>query len=120
MFKQKTVKAFSIVALVLSIIGLLASILGVFFLKTSANSVYLYSGVVSWSFLLWASVIGNKLATSYKLNDEEGEYKDVGIGIYSIIATFILYFFVGFGLGLVFSVVILGRLWSLKRNYDLW
>ena len=118
MFKQKTVKAFSIVAIVLSILGLLISILGTFFLTTAGYTMGFFLGIVSWSFLLWASIIGYKLCTSYKLYEDE--YKKVGIRIYLIIIAFILFFFVGLVIGLVLSVILLATLWGLKRNYDEW
>ncbi|MFN4085940.1 MAG: hypothetical protein ACK4LB_08370 [Spirosomataceae bacterium] len=117
MFKQKTVKAFSMVAIVLSIIGLLISILGAFFLATGYTMGYFF-GIVSWALLLWASIIGYKLCSSYKLYDEE--YKKVGIRIYLIIVAFILFFFVGLVVGFLLSVMLLAALWGLKRNYDEW
>ena len=117
MYEQKTVRAFSIVAIVLSIVGLLISILLTFFLPTD-YSIQFFMGLVSWSFLLWASIIGYKLCNSYKLYDDE--YKKVGIRIYLIIVAFVLFFFVGLIIGLLFSVVLLAALWSLKRNYDEW
>ena len=118
MFKQKTVKAFSIVAIVLSILGLLISILGTFLLTTTGYTMSFFLGIISWSFLLWASIIGYKLCTSYKLYEDE--YKKVGIRIYLIITAFILFFFVGLVLGLALSVILLATLWGLKRNYDEW
>lgn len=117
MFKQKTVKAFSMVAIVLSIIGLLISILGAFFLATGYTMGYFF-GIVSWALLLWASIIGYKLCSSYKLYDEE--YKKVGIRIYLIIVAFILFFFVGLVVGFLLSVMLLAALWGLKSNYDEW
>jgi hypothetical protein len=75
-------------------------------------------GIISWAILLWASIIGYKLCSSYKLYDDE--YKKVGIRIYAIIIAFILFFFVGLVAGLVVSVVLLSTLWALKSNYDDW
>lgn len=118
MFKQKTVKRFSIVAIVLSIIGLLISILGSFLLTPTEYSLAFFMGIVSWGLLLWASIIGFKLCNSYKLYDDE--YKKVGIRIYLIIVAFILFFFVGLIIGLVLSVALLSTLWALKSNYDDW
>jgi len=112
MFKPQTIKAFSIVAIVLSAIGLLLSLI----LTKAANWIF-FLGVLSWAILLWASYIGFRLS-SYKLYD--AEYKKVGIRIYLIIIAFILFFFVGLILGLVLSVALLGTLWALKSNYDDW
>lgn len=118
MFKKNTVKAFSIVAIVLSIIGLIISVQGTFLLTRAGYSMGFFLGIVSWAILLWASIIGYKLCTSYKLYEDE--YQKVGIRIYLIIVAFILFFFVGLVLGLVLSVVLLAALWSLKKNYDEW
>lgn len=118
MFTQKTVRAFSLVAIVLSVIGLLISIAGTVMLAKTGYSVTFFLGIVSWVLLLWASIIGYKLCTSYKLYEEE--YKKVGIRIYLIIVAFILFFFVGLVVGLVLSVILLSALWGLKRNYDEW
>ena len=118
MYNQKTVKAFSIVAIVLSSIGLLISILGSFFLTQTEYSIGFFLGIVSWGLLLWASIIGYKLCSSYKLYDDE--YKKVAIRIYLIIVAFVLFFFVGLVIGLALSVGLLATLWGLKRNYDEW
>ncbi len=112
MFKPQTIKAFSIVAIVLSAIGLLLSI----FLAKQVNGIF-FLGIVSWAILLWASYIGFRLS-SYKLYEDE--YKKVGIRIYLIIVAFVLFFFVGLMIGLVLSVLLLGTLWALKSNYDDW
>src|ERR1700734_1551614 len=118
MFKKNTVKAFSIVAIALSSLGLLLSFLAALVLKGTTTTLVFVMGIVSWSILLWASVIAYKLCSSYKLYDEE--YKKVGIRIYIIIVAFFLFFFVRFVLGLVISVILLATLWGLKRNYDEW
>jgi hypothetical protein len=118
MYNQKTVKAFSIVAIVLSIIGLLISILGTFFLTQADYTLGFFLGIISWGLLLWASIIGYKLCTSYKLYEDE--YKKVAIRIYLIVVAFILFFLVGLVIGLVLSVGLLSTLWGLKRNYDEW
>ena len=118
MYKQKTIKTFSIIAIVLSIIGLLTSILITFFLMQEGGSLKPLLSVVSWVLLLWASIIGFKLCTKYELYEEE--YKKVGIRIYLIIIAFILFFFVGLMIGLLLSVLLLSALWGLKSNYDDW
>jgi hypothetical protein len=118
MYEQKTVKAFAIVAIVLSSIGLLISVLGAFILTQTEYSIAFFLGIVSWAILLWASIIGYKLCSSYKLYEDE--YKKVAIRIYLIIVAFVLFFFVGLVIGLALSVGLLAALWSLKRNYDEW
>jgi hypothetical protein len=118
MFNKKTVKAFSIVAIVLSAIGLLLSIIVTLLLPGSPNILVFVMGMVSWAILLWASIIGYRLCSSYNLYEDE--YKKVGYRIYAIIIAFILFFFVGLILGLALSVFLLSTLWSLKRNYDEW
>jgi len=118
MFQKKTVKNFSIVAIGLSSLGLLFSVLGTLFIKGDTETVAFIMGIVSWSILLWASIIGYKLCTSYTLYEDE--YKKVGYRIYAIIIAFILFFFVGLIAGLAISVILLSTLWGLKRNYDEW
>jgi hypothetical protein len=112
MFQPKTIRIFSIVAMSLSILGLLLSILLI-----KAMGLVFILGIISWGFLFWASIIGYKLS-SYKLY--ENEFKKVGITIYLIILAFVLFLFVGLILGFALSVILLGRLWGLKRNYDEW
>lgn len=118
MFKKNIVQAFSIVAIALSSLGILLSVLAAAVLKSGTTTLALIMVIISWAILLWASIIGYKLCTSYKLYDEE--YKKVGIRIYVIIISFFVFFFVGFVLGLAISVILLGALWGLKRNYDEW
>ena len=116
MFKKSTVRTFAIVAMILSAIGLLLSVIGAIYIAASAFVFAL--GIASWLILLWASILGYKLCSSYNLYEEE--YKKVGIRIYAIIVAFVLFFFIGLVVGLVLSVVILATLWGLKRNYDEW
>lgn len=118
MFKQKTVKAFSIVAIILSGTGLLICVLGAVLWKQIGHALAFLLGIVSWTILLWASIIGYKLCTTYKLYEDE--YRKIGIRIYLIIVSFMLFLFVGFVIGLIISVVLLAALWGLKRNYDEW
>src|SRR5580704_12893174 len=98
MFRKKVVTAFSIVAIVLSAVGLLLSILATLIIQRGSASLAFFLGIVSWSILLWASIIGFQLCSSYKLYDDE--YKKVGLRIYTIIIAFILFFFVGLVAGL--------------------
>ena len=109
MYKPKTIRVFAIVAIVLSVLGLLLS--GV--MMTRASGLF-FLGVVSWVLLLWASVIGYQLS-SYPLDVEE--CKKIGLRIYLIIGAF------GFLWPLVellVSASLLATLWGLKRNYDEW
>jgi len=106
------------VAIALSSLGLLLSTLAALYLKSGTTTLVFIMGIVSWSILLWASIIACKLCSYYKLFDEE--YKKVGIRVYIIIIAFFLFFFVGLILGLVIAVILLGTLWGLKRNYDEW
>ena len=98
--------------MVLSVIGLVLSLL----LIKAAGFVFVM-GMISWALLFWAALIGYKLC-SYKLY--ENEYKKVGITIYLIILAFLLYLFVGLVVGFVLSLILLARVWGLKRNYDEW
>src|ERR1700712_5151322 len=110
MFQPKTIRTVSIVAVCLSVVGFLLSLL---LLKyTVAGAV---AGIVSWGFLTWAGIISYQLC-SYKLYEEE--YKKVGIVVYSIIAAAIIFLFIGLVVGGIISVILLARVWSLKRNYD--
>lgn len=111
MFKPAALRVAAIIAMVLSVLGLLFS------LVLARQSGAFALGALSWVLLLWASFLGFKLA-GYKLYDEE--YKKVGIRIYLIISAFGLFLFVGLVVGLVLAVALLGTLWGLKRNYDEW
>ena len=111
MFTPRALKMAAILAMALSVIGLLLSLLLV------GKSGSFIMGIVSWSLLIWASYIGFKLS-SYKLYEEE--YKKVGFRIYAIIAAFIAFLTFGFIIGLVLAVVLLASLWGLKKNYDEW
>ena len=118
MFTKKTVKTFSIVAIILSSLGLLLSIAGTLLITNDSTTLAFVLGIVSWTILLWASILGFKLCKSYNLYDDE--YKKVGYRIYAIVLAFILFFFVGLVAGLGISVILLSSLWGLKKNYDEW
>jgi len=118
MFKQKTVKAFSIVAIVLSSIGLLISILSSFLLIDPNQTIHFLFGILSWIILLSTSIVGYILCRRYKLYEDE--YKKVGIRIYLVIIAFFLFFFVGLIVGLIISVSLLATVLALKLNYDDW
>lgn len=111
MFKPATLRIAAIIAMLLSVVGLLLSLL----LVRESGSFIL--PIVSWCLLLWASYIGFRL-TSYQLYEEE--YKKVGLRIYLIIVTFVLFMTVGIMVGLFLSALLLATLWGLKRNYDEW
>jgi len=119
MFQKQTLKALSIVAIVLSAVGLLLSVLGAVMGQTAGTGTLAFIlGIISWSILLWASIIATQLCSSYKLYEEQ--YKKVGYCVYAIIVTFVLFLFVGLVLGIVLSIIIIGTLWSLKSNLDDW
>ena len=111
MFTPRALKIAAILAMTLSVIGLLLSLLLV------GKSGSFMMGIVSWSLLIWASYIGFQLS-SYKLYEEE--YKKVGLRIYAIIAAFIAFLTFGFIVGMLLAVVLLASLWGLKKNYDEW
>ena len=68
MFQKQTLKAFSIVAIVLSAIGLLLSILGTFLGEGGGSITFAFIlGIVSWSILLWSGIIATQLCSSYQL-----------------------------------------------------
>ena len=111
MFTPRALKIAAILAMALSVLGLLLSLLLV------GKSGSFIMGVVSWSLLIWASYIGFQLS-SYKLYEDE--YKKVGFRIYAIIAAFIAFLAFGLIIGMVLAVVLLASLWGLKKNYDEW
>lgn len=111
MFTPRALKIAAILAMTLSVIGLLLSLLMV------GKSGSFIMGVVSWSLLLWASYLGFQLS-SYKLYEDE--YKKVGFRIYAIIAAFIAFLSFGLIVGMILAVVLLASLWGLKKNYDEW
>lgn len=111
MFTPKTIRIAAIIAILLSLLGLVSSVL--LLIKTGT----IFLGILSWAMMVWASFIGYQLS-SYKLNEEE--FKRVGIRIYIIIAAFGVFLFAGLLTGLVVSVAILATLWGLKGNYDEW
>ena len=111
MFKPATLRIFAIIAIILSIFGLIISALAAIKYPGTALS------IVSWALLTWAAYLGFRL-TSYKLYEDE--YQKVGIRIYVIILAFVAFMFVGVTVGLVLAVVLLAALWALKKNYDEW
>ena len=112
MYKPKNIRLFAILAIVLSLLALLAS--GI--MMTQASGMF-FLGVLSWAILLWASIIGFKLS-GYPLNDDD--YKKVALRVYLIIAAFALFMVVGVVFGLIISVALLASLWGMKKNYDEW
>jgi len=118
MFQKQTVKIFSIIAIVLSVIGLLLSVVGTLVIQGGPATLSFFLAIVSWALLLWASIIGFKLCSNYKL--DEALYKKIGLRVYVIILAFFLFFFVGITVGLIISVGIFVTLWALKSNYDDW
>jgi len=111
MFKPATLRIAAIIALVLSAVGLLLSLVAIL-----RSGMFLFAAI-SWGLLLWASYIGFQL-TSYKLY--ENEYQKVGYRIYAIIVAFVIFMSFGYMAGLILSVVLLSALWGLKKNYDEW
>ncbi|MDB5236820.1 MAG: hypothetical protein JWR44_3813 [Hymenobacter sp.] len=112
MFKVQTIRAFAIIAILVSVLGLLLS--GV--MMTQASAMF-FLGVLSWALLLWASIIGLRL-TRYPLHEDD--LKKVGIRVYLILAAFMLFMVVGVVLGLLFSAALLASVWGMKKNYDEW
>ncbi|GAA4050388.1 hypothetical protein GCM10022409_41450 [Hymenobacter glaciei] len=111
MFTPRALKIAAIVAMILSAVGLLLSLLLI------GKSGTFIMGLFSWGLLLWASYIGFQLS-SYKLYEDE--YKKIAYRIYAIIAAFIAFLCFGLITGLVLAVVLLSSLWGLKKNYDEW
>lgn len=119
MFQKQTLKVFSIIAIVLCVVGLLISILGAFFIEGGASiSVSFFLGIISWGMLLWSSIMATQLCSGYQLYEEH--YRKIGYCVYAIVVTFILFLWVGLVLGIVLSIIIFGTLWSLKSNMDDW
>jgi hypothetical protein len=112
MFQPKTIRSFAIAAIALAIVGLLLSLVLIKYSLVGA-----VAGIVSWGLLSWAGIISYKL-TFYKLYEEE--YKKVGIVVYCIIIASIIFLFIGLVIGGIISIILLARVWSLKRNYDEW
>ena len=111
MYKPATLRISSIVAMILSALGLLIGI------ALTPQSPSFALSTISWAILLWAAYLGFRLA-GYKLHEDE--YKKVSIRIYLIIIAFILFMFIGVAVGLFLSVALLATLWGLKKNYDEW
>ncbi len=112
MYQPKTIRAFAIVAIVLSVVGLVSS--GIMMMQL--NGIF-FLGVLSWAILLWASIIGFQLS-KYPLRDDE--YRKVGLRIYLIVASFGVFLFAGVIFGLILSTALLATLWGMKKNYDEW
>jgi hypothetical protein len=112
MFKPATIKALSIIAIILTSIGMALSILS----AIKLNGIY-YVGCLSWGLLLWASIIGLQLS-GYKLYDDE--YKKVTIRICLVIVAFFVALFTGLLIGVILAIALLATLWGFKRNYDEW
>jgi hypothetical protein len=118
MFEKSTVKLFSVIACILSVTGLLISIIGVVAFNQQFSALAFGMGVVTWGLLFWSSIIAYQLSSKYALDADE--YKKVGIRVYIIIAAFILFLVVGLVAGLILSVYVLSGLWGMKKNYDEW
>lgn len=112
MYQPKSLRVASIMAIVLSLLGLVAS--GI--LMTQANGIF-FMAVLSWAVLLWASIISFQL-TKYPL--EKDDLKKLGIRIYLIIIAFLISAIVGVIIGILLSVALLAAVWGMKRNYDEW
>jgi hypothetical protein len=112
MYSAKNIKNASIAAIILSVIGLLISLV----ITKEVNGIFFMSAI-SWTILLWASILGYKLS-GYSLYEEE--YKKVGIRVYLIIASFVIFLLIGMVIGAILSILLLSSLWGLKRNYDEW
>jgi ABC-type Fe3+-siderophore transport system permease subunit len=112
MFQPKTIRIFAIIAMVLSVLGLLLSLI---FINKAV--LFFIMGIISWGLLFWASLIAFKLS-SYKLY--ENEFRKVGIVTYCVILAFVLFLFVGLLVGFILSVILLSSVWGMKRNYDEW
>ena len=111
MFKPKTIRVAAIIAMLLSLAGLIDSVV----ILIQSGTIFL--GILSWAMMLWASFIGYQLS-SYKLDGEE--FRRVGFRIYLIIAAFGVFLFAGLLIGLILSIAMLATLWGLKKNYDEW
>lgn len=118
MFEKNTVRIFAMIAGIVSVFGLLLSIYGTFFLQQLGFTLTFVFGVVTWSILLWSSILGYKLIADYQLDADE--VKKVGIRIYLVLLAFILFLAIGLVVGLFLSLYILSALWGMKKNYDEW
>jgi len=118
MFEKSTVKLFSVIACILSVTGLLLSIIGIIALNQQVSVLVFGMGVVTWGLLLWGSILAYQLTNKYPLDADE--IKKVGIRVYIVIAAFILFLLVGLVAGLILSVYVLSGLWGMKKNYDEW
>jgi hypothetical protein len=112
MFSLKLIRVFSIIAILISACGLLLCGLAM----TQASAMF-FLGVLSWALLLWASFLGFRLS-GYPLNEDDR--KKLGLRVYLILASFMLFMVVGVMLGLLFSVALLASIWGMKKNYDEW
>lgn len=112
MFQPKVIRVFSVLAILVSVLGLLAS--GV--MMTQASGIF-FLGVLSWVLLLWASILAFRLS-GYPLHADD--FKKLAIRVYLILVAFAIFLTLGVVLGLLFSVALLATLWGMKRNYDEW
>jgi len=112
MFQPKVIRACSVLAMIVSVLGLVAS--GVLMPQAGVISTL---GMFSWALLLWASFLAFRLS-SYPLHPHD--LKKLAIRVYLILAAFAVFLTLGVVLGLVFSVAMLAALWGMKRNYDEW
>lgn len=112
MYQPKVLRVASVLAIVLSLLGLAGSGL----LMTQVSGMF-FMGVLSWALLLWASIISFQLS-KYPL--EKDDLKKLGIRIYLIIVAFLISAIVGVTIGLILSVALLAAVWGMKRNYDEW
>jgi hypothetical protein len=118
MFEKSTVKLFSVIACILSVTGLLLSIIAIIALDQQFSALVFGMGVVTWGLLFWSSILAYQLSSKYALDADE--IKKVGIRVYIIIAAFILFLLFGLVAGLILSIYVLSGLWGMKKNYDEW
>lgn len=111
MFKPNFLKVAAILAMLFSLIGIMLSFLS--FEKGFSAAI----AFITWTVMLISSFLCYQLC-SYKL--DEDDFKSLGYRIYTIFGAFVLLFFTGINLGLAIPFIILGFVYSLKKNYDNW
>ncbi|MES2060910.1 MAG: hypothetical protein V4456_03265 [Bacteroidota bacterium] len=113
MFKPKTLKTASYIALICCILGIIILL----FNLTIQNNYMLYLMIISWAMLLYSSFLGIKLS-GYELYDEDR--KRLGWCLYGVMILFVLFVLFNFSLGILPAIFIAITLHNQKKGFDSW
>ncbi|KAB7727358.1 hypothetical protein F5984_22300 [Rudanella paleaurantiibacter] len=112
MFKPKTLRALSVVAIIICIFSALLSLV-----IAIGESGMAYVAVCSWATLAYASYCAMKLS-GYDIY--ESDLRKLGWSIYILFAIFIAFLFIGLSVGPLIALAITARLHFQKTTLEEW